>query len=163
MSEPRCPDAGRIALWRRGELPEAESLALDQHLHDCPGCGGRLDEPAETRLAATLAPEGTGPTYAFLAPPQGAGELGCLGKYRIRRVLGRGGMGVVFLGHDPTLDRTVAIKVMLPELAGRPGMRERFLREARAAAALRHDHIVPIYHVEDEPGCPSIVMPYLAG
>ena len=100
---------------------------------------------------------------AFLAPAQGEDELGRLGGYRILKVLGHGGMGVVFQGEDPKLGRRVAIKAMLPHLAESKSAQQRFLREARAAAALEHDHIVPIFHVGEDRGAPFIVMPFLQG
>src|SRR6202011_5714136 len=100
---------------------------------------------------------------AFLAPPQADDELGRLGGFRILKILGHGGMGVVFLGEDPKLGRKVAIKAMLPDIAGSKSGQERFLREARAAAALEHDHIVPILQVGEARGAPFIVMPFLHG
>jgi serine/threonine protein kinase/predicted RNA-binding Zn-ribbon protein involved in translation (DUF1610 family) len=99
----------------------------------------------------------------FLAPPQADDELGRLGAFRILKILGHGGMGVVFLGEDARLSRKVAIKAMLPHLAQSKSSRQRFLREARAAAALEHDHIVPIFHVGEDRGAPYIVMPFLKG
>jgi formylglycine-generating enzyme required for sulfatase activity len=99
----------------------------------------------------------------FLAPPQADDELGRLGKYRILKVLGHGGMGAVFLGEDPTLGRQVAIKVMLPHLAQSRASQQRFLREAKTAAALQHDNVVPIFHVDEDRGAPYIVMPLLQG
>ncbi|MBM4073254.1 MAG: hypothetical protein FJ271_30680 [Planctomycetes bacterium] len=81
----------------------------------------------------------------FLAPPQAAGELGRLAHYRILEVLGAGGMGIVFRAEDTQLDRPVALKVMKPVAAARPGAQERFLREARTAAAIEHDHIITIH------------------
>jgi serine/threonine protein kinase len=99
----------------------------------------------------------------FLAPAEAADELGRLGGFRILQVLGHGGMGVVFLGEDLKLGRKVAIKAMLPHLAGSRSSQERFLREARAAAALEHDHIVAIHHVGEDRGAPFIVMPFLKG
>ena len=62
----------------------------------------------------------------FLAPAEAADELGLLGKYRILQVLGHGGMGVVFKAEDPRLDRICALKTMLPEVARKPAMKERF-------------------------------------
>ncbi len=99
----------------------------------------------------------------FLAPPQADDELGRLGDYRILKILGHGGMGVVFLGEDSKLGRKVAIKVMLPHLAQSKSSQQRFLREAKAAAALEHDNIVPIFQVDEDRGAPYIVMPFLKG
>ncbi|WP_020467987.1 protein kinase domain-containing protein [Zavarzinella formosa] len=99
----------------------------------------------------------------FLAPPQADDELGRLGGYRILKILGHGGMGVVFLGEDPALNRKVAIKAMLPQLAQSKSSQQRFLREARTAAALEHDHIVAIHQVGEDRGAPYIVMPLLKG
>jgi serine/threonine protein kinase len=90
-------------------------------------------------------------------------ELGRLGSYRVLSIVGSGGMGVVYRAHDPQLDRIVAVKAMLPNLATNPIARERFLREARAAASLQHDHIVTIYQVGEERGVPYLAMPYLKG
>src|SRR5919108_4866543 len=67
--------------------------------------------------------------------------------------LGEGGMGVVFLGRDPMLHRSVAIKVLAPALANDLGAQERFTREAQAAAAIPHPNIVSIYEVGDLPRC----------
>jgi serine/threonine-protein kinase len=71
------------------------------------------------------------------------------GRYSIERELGRGGMGIVFLAREVALDRLVALKLLPPELAARPGVRERFLKEARTAARLTHPNIVQIYSVDE--------------
>src|SRR5258708_4132621 len=84
---------------------------------------------------------------AFLGPPRAEGELGWLSRYRVRSVIGEGAIGLVFLAEDTDLSRPVALKVIRPELAGAPDVRSRFVREARATAALKHDHIVTIYQV----------------
>ena len=87
-----------------------------------------------------------------------------LGDYTIIRKLGEGGMGAVYLAEDLKLGRQAAIKTMKPELAARPADRERFVREARAAAAVEHDNIVPIWQIgEAADGSPFIAMPYLQG
>ena len=101
--------------------------------------------------------------FDFLAPAQAADELGRLGSYRVLKVLGQGGMGVVFLAEDLRLGRPVALKAMRPEVAEEPGARERFLREARAIATLQHDNIITVYEVGEERGVPFIVMPLLEG
>ncbi len=107
--------------------------------------------------------EVTDAALSFLAPAQQPDEIGRLGPYRILAVLGQGGMGMVFKAQDPALDRLCALKTMLPEVAKKPEMKERFLREARAAAQLEHDHIIPIYQVDEDRGVPYIAMPFLKG
>jgi WD40 repeat protein len=101
--------------------------------------------------------------YDFLAPAQAPDELGRLGPYRVLKVLGAGGMGVVFRAEDPQLARLVALKAMLPTLAASESARQRFLREARAAAAIKHDHIVTIYQVGEDRGVPFLAMEFLEG
>jgi serine/threonine protein kinase len=103
------------------------------------------------------------PLTSFLAPARREDEVGRLGPYRILGVVGAGGMGVVYRAHDPQLDRIVAVKAMLPQLAVNPTARRRFLREARAAAALSHDHIVTVYQVSEDRGVPYLAMPFLKG
>ena len=85
------------------------------------------------------------------------------GQYEIVRELGRGGMGVVYLARDLKLQRSVAIKVLLPELADQPAVRERFLREARIAAQLSHPHIVPVHRADEIDGVAFFVMGYVDG
>jgi WD40 repeat protein len=99
----------------------------------------------------------------FLAPPEAPDGLGRLGPYRVRRVLGKGGMGIVFHAEDPQLGRPVALKAMLPALAASDDARQRFLREGRAAAAINHDHVVPVFHVGEDRGVPFLAMPLLEG
>ena len=96
-------------------------------------------------------------------PPSVPGDVGRLAHYRVLDALGAGGMGAVFLALDEDLDRRVALKVMQPECALDPGARERFLREARAAAAVKHDNVVTIYQVGEDGGMPFIAMELLAG
>lgn len=101
--------------------------------------------------------------FAFLTEARGPDELGWLGPYRIRGVLGEGGMGVVFDAEDSQLCRRVALKILKPELARTPQLCERFLQEARAAAALPPEHVVAIYHVGSEGDVPYLAMQYLEG
>ncbi len=100
---------------------------------------------------------------AFLAPSDIPGSLGRLGPYEIKDVLGRGGMGIVLCAHDPALDRQVAIKVLAPGLHAGALARRRFAREARAAAAVVHEHVVAIHAVDESAGLPYLVMQYVAG
>jgi WD40 repeat protein/serine/threonine protein kinase len=124
-------------------------------------------EPGQT-LATTPATNAGGPCLppsvaSLLGPARQPDEIGRLGPYRVLKVLGSGGMGVVFLAHDPNLDRPIALKVMLPNHAEGKAARQRFLREARAAAAIRHDNIVVIHQVGEDQGVPFLAMEYLEG
>src|SRR5688572_18870735 len=99
----------------------------------------------------------------FLTPSDKPDSLGRLGHYEVQEVVGRGGMGVVLRALDEKLHRVVAVKVMAPPLAVSTTARRRFTREARAAAAVTHDHVVTIHAVEDAGPLPYIVMQYVAG
>ena len=85
------------------------------------------------------------------------------GTHDVERLLGAGGMGSVYLGHDRALDRAVAIKVIAPELAATAALRERFLREARTVARLRHPNIVAVYSAGETEGVLYFVMEYVPG
>ncbi len=85
------------------------------------------------------------------------------GEYSLERELGRGGMGVVYLAREVRLAREVAIKVLPPQLAESPALREQFLREAQTAARLSHPHIVPIHRVDETGGFVYFVMTYVPG
>ena len=86
-----------------------------------------------------------------------------IGEYEILTELGRGGMATVYLAHEISLDRKVAIKVMAPQLMFGEGMAERFRREARTAASLSHPHIIPIYAVKEAGRVLFFVMKFVAG
>jgi eukaryotic-like serine/threonine-protein kinase len=86
------------------------------------------------------------------------------GKYRIEKVLGRGGMGLVLAARHLGLDEPVAIKVLLPAMMQAAGMIERFMREARASAKIKNDHVVRVTDVDTLPsGVPYMVMERLEG
>lgn len=85
------------------------------------------------------------------------------GRYSIERELGRGGMGAVYLARDLKLQRPVAVKVLPPELAAEPALRERFLRETRLAASFSHPNIVHVHSVEDHPDVLAFVMGFVEG
>jgi eukaryotic-like serine/threonine-protein kinase len=99
----------------------------------------------------------------FLAPSQNPDAMGRLGHYEVLEVVGRGGMGTVFRALDTKLHRVVALKVLSGQLAGNRAARQRFVREARAAAAVTHDHIIAIYAVEDAGPVPYLVMQFIDG
>src|SRR5262249_36639122 len=125
---------------------------------------GTVPSPGPGQEAVKGVAVGAGGRLAnLLAPALKPGEMGRLGPYRVLKVLGAGGMGVVFQAEDPQLERLVALKVMLPDMAADPSSRKRFLLEAKAAAAIPHDHIVTVYQVGEERGAPFMAMQLLHG
>ncbi|HEV8380087.1 MAG TPA: protein kinase [Gemmatimonadales bacterium] len=127
----------------------------------------------------TPLPNGSKFCYACGADVTGGGTLGAgasgtealmqrlqrlvEGKYKIERMLGKGGMGAVFLAHDLTLEREVAIKVLPPDISMDEHIVKRFQQEAKTSAKLDHTNIIPIYRVESEGGLNYFVMKYIAG
>ncbi len=99
----------------------------------------------------------------LLDSPSHPEMLGRLGRYEIERLIGSGGMGVVFKAHDSELNRPVAIKLLAPYLASSGAARNRFAREARSAAGVVDDHVVPIFNVESDSEPTFLVMQYVAG
>ena len=96
-------------------------------------------------------------------PLKRALEAAVAGRYTILRELGRGGMGAVYLATDLSLDREVAIKVLPPDLAAQPSLRERFVREAKLAASLSHPNIIHVHAVEEHGDLLLFVMQYVDG
>jgi len=132
-------------------LVDVEGTAvMPQHLYEAPP---RAD-------LHTVAAPTTNESLPFLTPSTQAGCLGTLGQYEVRSILGRGGMGLVLKAFDTKLHRIVAVKVLAPEIAANPVAKQRFLREARAAAAVTHPHVVTIHAVEDGTSASQSV-PYL--
>jgi serine/threonine protein kinase len=136
-----------------GELRQrVEALLAAHDQYDC-----LLDQPAIVHLEADAE------TLDFLEPPVKAGSLGRLGHYDILEVIGRGGMGVVLRAFDTKLHRVVAVKALAPHLAASASARQRFVREARAAAAVSHENVVAIHAVEDAGPVPYLVMQCIDG
>src|SRR5262245_21507624 len=112
-------------------MPEPSPASADA------GHSTRTDSATEHSTGATL----SGPT-GRIGPDSLPNPFG---RYQLERLLGRGGMGEVYLARDTLLDRPVALKVPRFGSDSGPDLLERFLREARAAAALRHPHICPVF------------------
>jgi serine/threonine protein kinase len=164
-----CPHCG-------AQLQVKESLA--GKTRPCPNCsqgvqapsvgpksGARtIRPPSDAEETVTALSKQVPPhDYDFLAPPQGPNELGRLGTYLIRKVLGTGAMGIVFEAEDSHLKRPTALKVMKPSLAAYAEFHRRFLREAQLAAAIEHEHVVTIYQVGEDRGVPFLAMKLLQG
>lgn len=130
--------------------------------------GSFLETPPEA-LVATIATshlpsdEEGGIPLDFLQPSDKPGCLGTVGGYEVVELVGCGGMGIVARAYDTKLNRIVAIKAMVPALAANPAAVQRFLREARAAAAVSHNHVVTIHAIEEDHRPPFIVMEFIAG
>lgn len=99
----------------------------------------------------------------FLEPCETPGRIGKLDTYEIIEVIGRGGMGFVLKAFDTKLQRIVAVKVLATPKATDTSAAKRFLREARAAAAVSHDHVVTIFAVQEHGQCPYLVMECIVG
>jgi len=99
----------------------------------------------------------------LLEPPTHPEMMGRLGRYDVESVIGCGGMGVVLRGFDRELHRPVAIKMILPRWARNGTAKQRFAREARAAAAVLHPNVIAIHGIDESKGVPWFVMPYVAG
>jgi formylglycine-generating enzyme required for sulfatase activity len=149
------PSAGPVACPVCGQAVVTPAAAVET--------GASSPPPSGDPSAGGCAPASVGERHPFLSPPQGPDEVGRLGRYRVLRELGAGGMGVVFEAEDTRLDRRVALKVMRVEAAAHKDGRARFQREARAAAALDHEHIVTVFEFGEENGAPFLVMPLLRG
>ena len=104
------------------------------------------------------------PSMDFLDPAEHAGTIGKLGRFHVVEILGRGGMGVVLRAKDVCLQREVALKVLDPQYAKNELARNRFLREARAAASISHENVVAVHHVEKHrEEIPFLVMRLITG
>src|SRR5262245_34969100 len=129
--------------------------------------GTFLDTPAAQQLAARKdTPAGRAEDRVpldFLTPSQRPEALGRLGHYEVLEVVGKGGMGIVLRAFDEKLQRIVAIKVLAPALATSGAARQRFVREAQAAAAVTHDNVIDIHGVEDQGPVPYLVMQFIDG
>ncbi len=174
----------------RDELQEELAERLTVHLNDCETCQLRLTEAAAESswwLEATRWLETAGDELeeyesddfdwtddfsrtkdglveiGLLRDSDQPGVIGVLGRYEVTRVLGMGGTGIVMQAHDTELNRTVAIKVLAPALAAHGPARRRFAREGRAVAAVAHENVVAVYHVEAENAIPYLVMQFVDG
>ncbi len=149
-------DDDQLALLMDGALPAGAVAALEEHVNSCPACHELL-----IRVAEELGPGD---------PTPAAGQR--VGRYEILEQIGRGGMGVVYAARDPALQRTVALKLLRPDITGDAGdagdprnetRTDRLLREARALAAHQHPNIVTVYDAGVADGRVFIATELVAG
>jgi len=191
--ESRPCDDPRVARFAQGDLPADEQRAFELHLDECADCQARLDDATASRelwlttadflsdgpfdleplsgpcslgggeLSRQVADDGVRRVIELLGPTDDPRMLGRLGAYEIAGVVGSGGNGIVLKGLDPALNRYVAIKLLAPHLASSGAARQRFAREAQAAAAVVHENVIAIHGVSEFNGLPYLVMPYERG
>lgn len=183
-------DADRLKQLLADQLPEPLQAEVAEHVAECSECRQYLDslagdpswwseveccfranpqpEPLDERVAQSTELAGLDRSFAadfavgFLEPSEQPNALGRLGEFEILEVIGRGGMGIVLKGFHRELGRYVAVKVMAPHLAASGTARQRFIREARAAAAIVHPNVMPIHAVCTVARLPYLVMPFIA-
>ncbi len=169
-----------------------ETNLFEEHLANCSKCqeilvevagGSKAIDTASAMLSSSIempqwydkpttllswssgeqAPSSQSVDLSVLGPTDDPASMGRIGNYEIQGIIGRGGMGIVFRAIDSALSRNVAIKVLDPALASVAAARKRFALEARAMAAISHEHVVPVYTVDEHRGLPYFAMEYVPG
>ncbi len=146
-SQDRCGARRRVRHWHAGSMTDGATQP-----------GARIDASAHTLEYAS------GPAKPDLSPAEARAGTLLKDSYRLERRLGAGGMGEVYLAEHVAIQKKVAIKILGAEYANRPELKERFLREARAAAAIDDEHVIAIHDFGDTPdGSVFFAMEYLQG
>ncbi len=185
-----CPGLDRWQSLLARTMPEDQREPFERHLEGCAHCqeqihradtyavevrelGQRLGDPTIIPADSTLLQvlqrlhgredQQEPADLFFLQHANRPGVLGMLGPYEVVERIGQGGMGIVLKAYEPALRRLVAIKVLSPTLAGSATARRRFTREAQAAAAVSHEHVVTAHGVHEVDGLPYLVMQYIVG
>lgn len=185
MIQTQC-DQDRLLAFISNQLTSDAEAALIAHLDTCESCGIRLEHQVaplsswreasdllgeihrcsnvnvrvEDNIQQTLQVE---QILSQLGPSDDETSLGRIAGCEVTGVIGSGGMGVVLKARDKSLDRIVAIKVMAPHLAASGSARQRFAREAKAAAAVLHPNVIAIHGVSNDQSLPYLIMPYVRG
>ncbi len=123
--------------------------------------GGPNDATMKTQIVAAGAAADGAASATPAAKPQARSQR--VGDFEVKKKLGQGGMGVVYLAQQVSLDRPVALKVLSKEMASKPAFVERFVREARAMAKINHPNVVSCYHVGEEKGLHYVAMELIDG
>ncbi|MHB8955084.1 MAG: protein kinase domain-containing protein [Pirellulaceae bacterium] len=191
MIAPQCVrERQQLSELLAGQLTETATVDVTQHLEHCDDCRRHLELLAagsawwhdaqqylsDDELDLQQSSSNSRPDAAcdgvvsvedlltsFVEPSDDPSLLGRLDTYDIQGVIGCGGMGIVLRGRDRALNRLVAIKVLAPHYATSAAARKRFAREAQAAAAVVHPHVLAIHGVNANARLPFLVMPLVAG
>lgn len=149
-------------------LSEAKNTSLDATTGDSSQSSRPIElesKLAEIRASRPSAASAFNSGYADILPwlEEAKPNIGRIAEFELTRLIGRGGMGIVFEAHDTKLERAVAIKLMSPGMLADPSASERFLREARSAAKINHANIVTVHAVGETNGLPYLVMELVQG
>jgi serine/threonine protein kinase/Flp pilus assembly protein TadD len=157
MAGPAGASARRAGVGAQTPPPSSDDVTLAEGHHDA---ATLADSSAPPSSRPTPTPISDGALRLVQLFPPGT-LLG--GRYEIVRVLGEGGMGAVYQAHDHELDRTIALKVIRPELAGNPAILQRFKQELILARHVTHKNVVRIYDLGEADGIRFITMEYVEG
>ncbi len=171
MSDGGCIDEETALALAEGSVSPERRRELSAHVDRCAACFEIVVDAARA-LGDDGAPDGPASRAASPEEPAADGEPGeqrslapgdTVGHFQVERLLGRGGMGEVYLAHDTELGRHVALKMISPALIGAPEASERFRVEARATARLSHPNIVTIHAIGQHRGAPYVALEYVEG
>ncbi|MEM8735162.1 MAG: serine/threonine-protein kinase, partial [Planctomycetota bacterium] len=173
-----CLSVDELEAFLAERLDESSETDVQEHIGQCKTCqqslerlaadpelwSGIQDKEIQIERDSELdSAQAVDSTLSFLAPSEDPAFAGRLAHYEVSGVIGRGSTGIVLKAWEQRLSRYVAIKVLSPSLAAHGPARKRFEREGRAVAAVSHQHVVPIYAVDEFQGLPYIVMQYVPG
>jgi uncharacterized protein (TIGR03067 family) len=173
------PEADQLLAFAQGRLDEAQLAALAFHLNGCAACRDQVEASGDDTLISLLRAADTehdgqeaadARQMATLAGPTPAQKLSSLptdlaehSRYRVQELLGVGGMGAVYKAEHLLMERRVALKLISHTLTSDPAMVERFRREVKSAARLKHPNIVMAYDAEQAGDSHFLVMEYVEG
>lgn len=177
-----CFDAKHLSRFLHEQLDESEESSVVEHLNNCASCQTTLESIAadgslwcelreyysdrkndSSRPSAFSSEDEVKHLVELLGPTDYPDMMGRIGTYEVSGVVGRGSTGLVLKAFEQRLNRYVAIKVLSPNFASSGSARARFEREARAVAAVAHEHVVPVFAVDEYRNVPYLVMQYVGG
>ena len=168
-------DDNSLDFVRQALLGQPHVEGEDDFWQDSPESAGRFGGSVTQSITVQIGPSGDWEDESqrrhqvqaintdFLEPALYPDLLGRLGRYDVEHVIGAGGFGIVLKAHDSDLRRVVALKVLAPHLKSSAAARQRFAREAQTAAAIVHEHVIPIFDVVNTDDHCYLVMQYIAG